>query len=235
MSHAAAAPAAPLRVVYATRPRWPGKANARIAVLDSSFNPPTRAHLALATLGVDDRTEFDAHLLIYSVRNADKGFGSGASLAQRAEMMTCLARDVEDCLKQRSPHHEPNVAVALVDEPLVFAKSTLVHSYVNDSPRLFWVVGSDTLTRVFNPKYYASQDDLAARSERFFGQEGTSMICVDRPQQQGSSHDDAIDDLFAHSAVARAWRDAGRIELRTIGAQEATYSSTKQRRCYPPV
>lgn len=226
MVHAAAADTL-LRFAYATRPGWPSAAGARIAVLDSSFNPPTRAHLALATLR-DGPREYDAHLLVYSVRNADKGIGSGASLDVRTEMMISLAKDIESSLRVRSPGYEPNVAVALVDEPLVFAKSTLVHACLQNAPHLDWIVGSDTITRVFQEKYYDSLADLRRRSERFFGKEGTRMVCVDRPPA-GGAHDDALDALFVTSEVARQWRDAGCIKLCTIDATEATYSSTAVR------
>lgn len=224
MGHAAAA--APLRLAYSTRAGWPSAAGAHIAVLDSSFNPPSRAHLALATLTNGGR-EFDAHLLIYSVRNADKGLGSGASLAARTDMMTCFAKDIEVTLRARSPSYEPNVAVALVDEPLVFAKSTLVHAFLGNAPHLYWVAGSDTITRVFQQKYYPSLDALKASSERFFGQEGSSMVCVDRPAQ--GTHDDALDELFRTNEVARAWLDARKIELRTIDPDTVRFSSTAVR------
>ncbi|KAF8896471.1 hypothetical protein BD779DRAFT_1726717 [Infundibulicybe gibba] len=58
----------------------------RILVLDSSFNPPTRAHLALInsprpTDRSPDPTisdgDYDAKLLLLSVRNADKPLGLG--------------------------------------------------------------------------------------------------------------------------------------------------------------
>ena len=60
----------PLRIVYSSPGGWPASTSgdsAHIAVLDASFNPPTKAHLALATLPriEQPRKEYDAHLLIY--------------------------------------------------------------------------------------------------------------------------------------------------------------------------
>ena len=75
-----------------------------VAVLDSSFNPPTLAHRALASLPAAS-SPTGARLLLLSVRNADKVPHPGdASPVQRVEMMVHLA-------------HEVNAAVGLVDAP----------------------------------------------------------------------------------------------------------------------
>ncbi|KAI0077779.1 hypothetical protein K474DRAFT_1771467 [Panus rudis PR-1116 ss-1] len=83
-----------------------------ISVLDSSFNPPTLAHLALANISlsqafpcqpasaVDASTltstnHFHAKLLLLSVRNADKSLKPGdATYEQRLDMMVRLAEEV---------------------------------------------------------------------------------------------------------------------------------------------
>ena len=128
----------PAALVYTTHERWPlqptrplPKTSLHISVLDSSFNPPTLAHLALAnapnpfssTLG------YDAKLLLLSVRNADKIPQAGdATLPQRVEMM---------CLLAASIHHSscgspPNVAVGLVNEPTFIAKSSALRRFFDD-------------------------------------------------------------------------------------------------------
>lgn len=59
----------------------------KISCLDSSFNPPTRAHLALATAPYPSSEtgygeakaggEYDGHLLLLSVKNVDKVLQTG--------------------------------------------------------------------------------------------------------------------------------------------------------------
>lgn len=97
----------PLRLVYQTTPTWPfvkqNSGQVDVGVLDSSFNPPTKAHYALASSSKpqlqDDgpKKHYDALLLLFSVKNADKGMGTSkdASASQRLGMMQCLAHDLE--------------------------------------------------------------------------------------------------------------------------------------------
>jgi nicotinamide-nucleotide adenylyltransferase len=107
----------------------------RVSILDSSFNPPTCAHLALARskptlrknasfsgqntvpgsqsehittnenaqslhhsfdLAENGEGDYDARLLLLSVRNVDKTLKAGdATYEQRIEMMYALARELE--------------------------------------------------------------------------------------------------------------------------------------------
>ena len=62
----------------------------RIAVLDSSFNPPTRAHYHL--LKAASRVGCDAVLLLLATNNVDKG-QTGAGAIERLEMMEAMALD----------------------------------------------------------------------------------------------------------------------------------------------
>ena len=226
----------PWRIAYTTHQdgvRLSAPSPAHIAVLDASFNPPTRAHAALASLPRTPSQPFDAHLLLFSVRNADKGRGRAgdASPIERLEMMELLAHELE------AQHLQ--VVVALVDEPLVFAKSTLVHAHMHLSVpyRLYWLVGSDTLTRVFHPRYYDSEAHLEACCERFFGVQGSRMICAERSAAsvQGTitTPTTAASDAwqFVHApGPARTWYERGAIELRPISTDAAQLSSTAVRR-----
>jgi nicotinamide-nucleotide adenylyltransferase len=71
------------RPASATRPT-------RIAVLDSSFNPPTKAHYQL--LKAAARVGCDAVLLLLATNNVDKG-QTGAGAVERLEMMEAVAMD----------------------------------------------------------------------------------------------------------------------------------------------
>ena len=119
----------------------------RVAVLDSSFNPPTRAHLALALLATPDTC--DSTLLLLSVRNADKQLKSGdAPHIERLEMMSHFADDlarvqieanwypIPTCAPVSPSSSEPQppaqnlwpvVVTAAIDEPTFVGKSTILH------------------------------------------------------------------------------------------------------------
>lgn len=114
-------------------------------LLDSSFNPPTLAHLALARalappLCPDDiagdvregESSYDACLL--SIQNADKPLKPGdATHLQRLEMMSLFAQDI-----LQSPSHshlsnlidseekDSNVAIAIISALLFADKSTIL-------------------------------------------------------------------------------------------------------------
>lgn len=216
-----------VQLIYTSHPAWPrvGAGPLDIAVLDSSFNPPSKAHLALLRsppLLAPGKQRYDGHLLLFSTQNADKGAGKpgDASLEQRATMMTLLARDLE--------HHTPNIAVALVDKPLIFDKSTLTRALLHSDVRLHWVVGFDTLYRVFQLKYYPSPAAFRAQCTQFFERERTTFVCARRdpasfPSLAGEA---AREDELLRSDSVRPWVQAGCIAMLDIDPAEAALSST---------
>lgn len=125
-------------LVYTSHERWPlspthslPKSSVHISVLDSSFNPPTLAHLALANAPspFPSTPDYDAKLLLLSVRNADKLLQEGdATLSQRAEMMSLLVTRIH----HDDPSSCPNVAVGLVNEPTFIAKSSALRIFLGD-------------------------------------------------------------------------------------------------------
>ncbi|KAK3396919.1 hypothetical protein B0T20DRAFT_440301 [Sordaria brevicollis] len=86
----------------------PAKRPHTLIVLDSSFNPPTLAHLRMATSAVEDiirrkgsgETDIEGLrlLLLLAVVNADKA-PKPASFDQRLAMMWAFARDVQHALR----------------------------------------------------------------------------------------------------------------------------------------
>ncbi|PKI85693.1 hypothetical protein MVES_000242 [Malassezia vespertilionis] len=211
-----------LQIVYATDPAWASRKPKHIAVLDASFNPPTHAHLALASMPLipdDPHAAFDTHLLIFSVRNADKGSGrpGDATALQRLEMMELFAKQLERDV-QRTTQKDACVAIALVNEPLVFSKSTLVRDYFGaaHSPFLYWLMGSDTITRVFQARYYGSEQALNEKCEQFFRVEQSTILCAQRSSEsvhdgtQRAAHSDddqarALAALLEKSGPCRNW------------------------------
>jgi len=193
-------------IIYHQFPFWPvspmscrpsihASSVMRIAVLDSSFNPPTLAHLALASSSypgseTDPEKDYDAVLLLLSVRNADKQLSPGdASYSQRLEMMVTLARQITHL----------NPAVAITNEPTFIGKSKALHAILTSllgirldrsvgsggdlsPPRLVFLQGMDTLERMLSPRYYDSEAAMYSALETFFSaqEDDCSIVCARR-------------------------------------------------------
>ena len=185
----------------------------RVAVLDSSFNPPTLAHRTLCLLPAA-ASPTEARLLLLSVRNADKTLRPGdASLSQRVEMMVRLACDV-------------NAAVALVDAPAFIHKAERLRTVLPSGAQLAFIQGIDTLERFLAPRYYGDGSpkamDVALR--QFFAPDGSDarVICARR----------AIGDPRRESAIlegAQEWIRADRVSIVDIDDESQTLSSSEVR------
>ncbi|ORZ00429.1 hypothetical protein BCR43DRAFT_485207, partial [Syncephalastrum racemosum] len=134
--------------------RPPSWSSERLLVLDSSFNPPTRAHAALIQQTLEEPIQFTGVLLLFSSRNADKQL-SGASIQQRVEMMELLAKSL------------PNCGVAIT-----------VHARFIDKARMLdgacFLMGVDTVKRLLDPKYYDEPVEIALAP--FFAR--CSLVCA---------------------------------------------------------
>ncbi|RCH96052.1 hypothetical protein CU098_011241, partial [Rhizopus stolonifer] len=139
----------------------------RLLILDSSFNPPTRAHASLIETTVSQYPPgfFDAILLLLSTNNVDKSM-TGASVNQRIEMMQLMAS------KDRT------MTVGITCHGKFVDKQKAIHSRY---PRLelYFILGYDTLVRLLDPKYY----DLPLKQalEPFLN--NCRLVCADRGQQ----------------------------------------------------
>ncbi|ERS97495.1 cytidylyltransferase [Sporothrix schenckii 1099-18] len=149
-----------------------------LVILDSSFNPPTRAHMKLATSALLDCLCAPPHqllstrlLLLLSVNNADKA-PKPASFAQRLVLMLALARDTHAELAQhKNDRLDIPIDIGLTSEPYFHHKSNAIAVspfYVRPSfpsapvdrptPDQLFLLGYDTLIRLFDPKYYPPAD-----------------------------------------------------------------------------
>ena len=232
-----------VQLVYTAHPNWPlsssdsqPRESLRISVLDSSFNPPTLAHLALANTYLPpewtshESVDYDAKLLLFSIKNVDKVFKPGdASHLQRLEMMSLLAQRMTST----------NVAIAITTEPtfvrksealLAFFKQKFPSSPTQRSPtiELNFLVGLDTLERLFSPRYYSTQADMKASLHKFISPspEGDNSRVVSARRiftpiaSQASVDTPDAADLINH------YLDSGRIAIVHIGEELSTYSST---------
>lgn len=139
----------------------------RVLILDSSFNPPTKAHTSLlkTSLAHYPKNYFDATLLLLSTKNVDKQL-TGASVLQRVEMMQLTAADY------------PHAAVGLTTHGKFVDKASCIQGCYPDIPlELYFIMGYDTITRLLDPKYYLPLPLMDALGP-FLNQ--CHLICADR-------------------------------------------------------
>ena len=113
-----------------------------LAVLDSSFNPPTRAHLHLLSVAAQ-QLGLERSLLLLAKQNADKPV-VGASLVQRLEMMQLIA----------AAQPPQAVLCGVTAHPLFVDKALALRSLCAPEARVAVLVGFDTWVRIVDPKYY---------------------------------------------------------------------------------
>ena len=249
----------------------------RATVLDSSFNPPTRAHLSLALLATPDISE--STLLLLSVRNADKQLKPGdAPYLERLEMMSHFADDLARAQMEANWYPTPKwalvdpssfkhqplsrnlwpvVLTAAISEPTFVGKSTVLHEIlprswpslgrdsdhqdgkqVHPQFQFTFLMGWDTITRFFDPKFYPSPEAMSESLETFFYVERSSIICSRRPKASFRKPQDidamcsderAEEDAFLKSNMVKPYVDSGVIKVLDIGNEENLISSTRIR------
>ena len=197
--------------------------NLSITVLDSSFNPPHRAHLFLATLcqtPAPGRTT--ANLLLFSLTNVEKvPSPSDPSLAQRMHLITLL------------PHLPTNTAVGLLNDPTFAGKSKTIHAYLSTKfpdrpkPELRFVIGADTLTRFFADRYYTkTPGGMDAAMRTFFEDEGCTLISARR----GGDEEKRNEEELMKNEWARNMVEKGKVIIAGTGLEDRVgISSTKVR------
>ena len=135
----------PPRISFARRaPAGIGERPGRLLCLSASFNPLTVAH---AWLIQEASRSFppDEVLLLLATANVDKTL-HGFPLERR---LTLLARFVE---------LRPTFSVAAGSHGRFVDKAEAIHRQYPGGTRLAFIVGFDTLVRLFDPKYYADRE-----------------------------------------------------------------------------
>lgn len=176
----------------------------RVAVLPSAFNPPTLAHLRLLELGRTVEDVFTSAALL-STNNVDKGL-YGAPLSDRIGMLLAL----------RDPH--PDLVVLATNAARIMDQGATLQSQ-HPGVGFDFVVGFDTLTRIFDPRYY--DGDMAASLEPFFRDH--RLIAMNRA-------DWTVDDVkeFLTEPVVRDFQE--RILIRQLADECIWESSTQERK-----
>ncbi|GAA5885022.1 hypothetical protein JCM6882_007195 [Rhodosporidiobolus microsporus] len=226
----------PCAFIYASHPRWPLLPGAqsspqRIRVVDSSWNPPHAAHLALARHGARDAT-----LLAFTVLNPDKGSVKDDVTALRLEMVRAVALDLQR-RAERGEEGLANVAVAVLQAPTFVQKSRILKSElyalaqehgassVEGTLQLSFAVGWDTLIRIFAPRYYQPPNpDLTTSMNALLVEDGSFLSCARRgdvsPEEEHA---------FLESPEVKPW--AQQVELFDLEDEHVrSISSTEIRR-----
>lgn len=180
--------------------REPGTA---LGVLSASFNPPTRAHLrmvelAAATFGLDEV------LLLLAKTNVDKAV-YGAALEARMAMLEALA-------VPGTPY-----SLALVNRARFVDKLKALRPHYPRGTELRFVVGYDTLVRLFDRKYYS---DMEAELEPMFS--SCRFVAVNRG-------DDDLETVRSFLGRTECRRFAARIDTLLLEPHFAAMSSSLAR------
>ena len=129
-----------VRFVHRSAPPQPK----HIGILDASFNPLTLAHEALVH-HAQDTFNFDEIVLLLAKTNVDKAL-FGADLGQRLAMMVNYAdsdTQMDTCLSIAGCSH-----ARFID------KAHALRAHFSPDTQIYFLVGHDTLIRVFDPHYY---------------------------------------------------------------------------------
>ena len=98
-----------------------------------------------------------------------------------------LAKDIHQPLSSESENSDDvednsNIAIAIIDEPTFIGKSTALLTFLRNrlarspepvpkpNPKLTFLVGLDTLERLFSPRYYPSEESMIRSLRHFFDQ-----------------------------------------------------------------
>ncbi|OJD18884.1 hypothetical protein AJ78_01139 [Emergomyces pasteurianus Ep9510] len=154
---------------------------AKLYVLDSSFNPPTRAHLNIAKSALlqHDDTSSVRLLLLLATQNADKP-SKPVSFEDRLVMMRIFAEDIQAAISQarlsnnnaeREQQSAPTVDIGVTKLPYFIDKAAAIatSNFYPGSPEQTLLIGYDTLVRMFDTKYYPPEHTLRPLNH-FFSQ-----------------------------------------------------------------
>jgi len=233
----------PLLLSYTSSSKWPFPDSSasppnplKIAILDSSFNPPSKAHYAIATYIPE---AFDAHLLLLSSKNVDKVPGPGdSSFEDRSAMMEIMAKHMQ----AEAPDKFRNIAVGSLAAATFAEKAPIIQAYLQASPThkldqqytLIFFIGFDTVTRLFMSKYYGeSEENMHKVLEEFFIHDNCKVICAKRPVEnvaQKDVEDQKEETFFARPEVAK-YVKMGKLQLVDIHGTVGI-SSTKIRNAF---
>jgi nicotinamide-nucleotide adenylyltransferase len=179
----------------------PAALTGRVVVLPSAFNPPTWAHVRLLERAAA-RGGANQGLALLTTRNVDKGL-YGASLPHRVGMLLAATAA------------EADFAVGAANQARILDQASALRAAF-PAAQFDFVVGFDTLERLFAPRYYS---DMEAELEPFFARH--RVLAANRA---GTGPRAVVDWIGRH-----AGRFAGAIETLELDEASARLSSTTAR------
>lgn len=153
-----------------------------LLILDSSFNPPHWGHYTLITKSYEHYRalypdkQIDV-LLLLSIQNADKD-AKPATFDKRVEMMCIMAKMLTQFLQKSSCSVGLTIFGKFVD------KDKVIRERFFDHGKIVYLAGFDTITRIFDPKYYVPDTPAMALNE--FMQQ-TEFCCLTRYDDKGDT------------------------------------------------
>ncbi|KAK5702070.1 hypothetical protein LTR97_004890 [Elasticomyces elasticus] len=160
-------------------------------ILDSSFNPPSIAHQTLAASALHKSCS-DGHpkphrlLLLFATMNAEKA-PSAAAFEQRLTLMTVFAADLLQTLKDSKDHSTVSIDIGVTSLPYYTDKSAAINTegteWYPSKPAHVHLVGYDTITRFFAPKYYPKFDPPLSALDPYF-EAGHGLRVTLRPDNE---------------------------------------------------
>jgi len=147
-------------------PRGTSAPNGRLGIFPASFNPPTKAHVALVR-EARRQCGLDEVLVLLDLQAMDKRI-FGASLAHRLFMLSLLFRK------------DPKISMGLSNRGLFVEKLRPLRKHYPASTAFFFMVGFDTALRVMNKRYYRNH----SRSLRQLFRKSHLLIANRREQDE---------------------------------------------------
>ncbi|KAI2740800.1 hypothetical protein DTO013E5_8879 [Penicillium roqueforti] len=160
--------------VLTTIPSGPSADPETLYVLDSSFNPPTRAHLRIVSTALLENSRPRRRLLLLlAIHNADKP-SKPASFEDRLAMMELFARDLRPQLAsapafEHAVENIPLIDIGVTKKPYFIDKAAAIEasdSYPTPMEQVH-LMGYDTLIRIFDLKYYPPEHNLKSLAPLF--------------------------------------------------------------------
>ncbi|KAK5680044.1 hypothetical protein LTS10_007992 [Elasticomyces elasticus] len=172
-------------------PASDGDSPKTLFILDSSFNPPSIAHQTLAASALHKSCS-DGHpkphrlLLLFATMNAEKA-PSAAAFEQRLTLMTVFAADLLQTLKDSKDHSTVSIDIGVTSLPYYTDKSAAINTegteWYPSKPAHVHLVGYDTITRFFAPKYYPKFDPPLSALDPYF-EAGHGLRVTLRPDNE---------------------------------------------------
>jgi nicotinic acid mononucleotide adenylyltransferase len=202
------------------------KRAARVGVLAGSFNPLTRAHVALAE-AARTTAGLDAIAWTCAAVSVDKERVARASLVDRLAQLLAYARQ------------DTRAAVVLVNRGLYVDQGRLLRRLIDPSGDLAIVVGFDKVVQILDPRYYTDRD--AALSALF---QAARLLVAPRGHDGPESlnallalpENRAYAGRIAYLADEREYREDSSTEARQLAGdiQEGALAPARLRELLPP-